>query len=347
MDLSPFQRRRYLSGKTPIEHLFRLSALLGGPQIYVKRDDIMGLSAGGNKTRKLEFLMADAIAQGADTVITCGAVQSNHCRLTLSAALKEGMRCHLVVEERVKGSYDPHASGNNFLFHLLGVSGITVVPGGTDMMVAMEDVARDLRRQGSKSYIIPGGGSNALGSLGYAACAQEILEQSFDQNTHFDALVCASGSGGTHSGLLAGFHGNHADIPIYGIDVKNPASTQTELINKLTQETCDLLDLPPIPADTVRCTDEYVGPGYSLPTESMVKAVDLLAKTEGILLDPVYTGKAMAGLLGLVRQSVFPKNANVLFLHTGGSPALYAYTPLFYEHWRETETAYEHRAQVM
>lgn len=347
MDLSRFQRRRYLYGQTPIEHLSRLSNLLGGPQIYVKRDDMMGLSAGGNKTRKLEFLMAEAISRGADTVITCGAVQSNHCRLTLSAAVKEGMACHLVIEERVKDSYDPQASGNNFLFHLLGVSGITVVPGGSDMLAAMEEVAARLRRQGANPYIIPGGGSNALGATGYAACAQEILQQSFDSDITFDALVCASGSGGTHSGLLAGFHGNHADIPIYGIDVKNPAGAQTELIHKLTQETCDLLDLPPVSADLVRCYDEYVGPGYSLPTESMVQAVDLLAKTEGILLDPVYTGKAMAGLLGLVRKGEFAANSNVLFLHTGGSPALYAYAPLFYAHWQETEKAYEHRATVI
>ncbi|PSR22470.1 MAG: D-cysteine desulfhydrase [Sulfobacillus acidophilus] len=338
MDLSRFPRRRYLHGKTPIEPLLRLSERLGGPHIYIKRDDMMGLSAGGNKTRKLEFLMAEAISQNADTIITCGAVQSNHCRLTLAAAVKEGLACHLVIEERVADSYDPRSNGNNFLFHLLGVSGITVVPGGTDMMAAMEEVAQSLTRNGARPYIIPGGGSNALGAAGYAACAQEILEQAFDMGVSFDAVVCASGSGGTHSGLLTGFRGHHADIPVYGINVKNPTDVQTALIAELAEEACALLDVPPVQKDAIRCLDQYVGPGYSLPTAGMVEAVDLLAKSEGILLDPVYTGKAMAGLLGLVREGAFSSHENVLFLHTGGSPALYAYTPLFFDHWQKEDT---------
>ena len=202
MQLSKFPRRRYTPGPTPIERLDRLSGLLGGPEIWIKRDDLLGLAAGGNKTRKLEFLVADALSRGADTLITVGAVQSNHCRLTLAAAVKEGLKCRLVLEQRVPGSYDPKASGNNFLFDLLGVEAVTVVELGADLEAAMQAVADELSAEGRKGYVIPGGGSNALGALGYVACAQEVLGQGFEADLAFDHLVCASGSAGTHAGLL-------------------------------------------------------------------------------------------------------------------------------------------------
>ncbi len=195
MNLAQFPRRRYTAGPTPIEHLPRLSQVLDGPQLFMKRDDLLGLASGGNKTRKLEFLIADALKEGSDTVITCGAVQSNHCRLTLAAAVKEGMKCHLVLEERVPNSYNPQNSGNNFLYHLLGVEGIRVVPGGSDMMLEMQQVAEELIAKGRKPYMIPGGGSNEIGSLGYVACAEEVLAQAFDQGLNISTVVCASGSG--------------------------------------------------------------------------------------------------------------------------------------------------------
>ena len=332
VNLAKFPRRRYTAGPTPIEFLPRLTEALKGPQIYIKRDDMLGLAGGGNKTRKLEFLMADALAQGADVVITCGAVQSNHCRLTLAACAKEGVACHLVLEERVPGSYDPQASGNNFLFRLMGVRGLTVVPAGTDVDATMARVAADLRREGHTPYIIPGGGSNEVGALGYMACAEEILGQSFDTGVAFDAIVCASGSGGTHSGLLCGMWGTHAKIPVLGINVRYPKERQEETIYQLAnRERLHVGIDEPIPRSAVVCFDEYVGPGYSLPTPEMVEAVELVARTESILLDPVYTGKAMAGLIGLSRKGHFDRDAKVLFVHTGGSPALYAYTPLFFE----------------
>jgi len=336
MNLAKFPRRRYTPGPTPIEHLPRLTAALGGPEIYIKRDDMLGLAGGGNKTRKLEFLMADAIAQGADVVITCGAVQSNHCRLTLAACAKEGLACHLVLEERVPDSYDPHASGNNFLFRLMGVGGVTVVPGGTNMDEAMQRAAERLRSEGHRPYIIPGGGSNEIGALGYMACVDEILAQSFDMGVAFDAVVCASGSGGTHSGLLCGMWGTSARIPVLGINVRQSKERQEEHIFQLANRERTFVGIEEaIPRSAVVCFDEYVGPGYSLPTPEMVEAVELVARTESILLDPVYTGKAMAGLIGLVRKGHFDREARVLFLHTGGSPALYAYTPLFFQHFGE------------
>jgi D-cysteine desulfhydrase len=324
--LAHFPRRRYTAGPTPIEPLDRLSSTLGGPRIFAKRDDLLGLAGGGNKTRKLEFLMADAIAGGATDVITCGAVQSNHCRLTAAAAAREGLKCHLVLEERVPDSYRRDGTGNNFLFHLLGVASVTVVPGGTDMAAAMEELRMAQESDNHRSYVIPGGGSNALGALGYVACADEILAQSFDLGIDFDAVVCASGSGGTHSGLLAGF------IPqggprVEGISVRFDAATQGARLLTLLGETLDVLGSYPAAADpsTIVVHDGFVGQGYAYSTDGMVEAVRLLAQTESILLDPVYTGKAMAGLIDLVRRGTFSEQDSVLFLHTGGSPALFAY----------------------
>ena len=326
MNLARFPRRRYTEGKTPIEKLSRLSAELGGPTIYMKRDDLLGLAGGGNKTRKLEFLVADALQQGADTLITCGAVQSNHCRLTLAAAVKEGLKCRLVLEERVPGSYRPEAGGNNFLFRLLGVEKITVVAGGSDMPAAMQQVADEVAAEGRKAYVIPGGGSTPLGATGYVACAQEIQEQTFDLGIDIDHVVCASGSAGTHAGLVTGFHGNNSNIAVSGINVSRPKDEQEQLVYELVKETAVHVGIrADIPARAVRCYDEYVGPGYSLPTAEMTEAVRMLAGLEGILMDPVYTGKAMAGCIDLVRKGIFKKGENVLFVHTGGSPALYVY----------------------
>jgi D-cysteine desulfhydrase len=330
VNLARFPRRRYTKGWTPIEELSRLSENLGGPRIYVKRDDLLGLAGGGNKTRKLEFVVADALLKGADTLITCGAVQSNHCRLTLAAANKEGLRCRLVLEERVPKSYNPLASGNNFLFNLMGVEKIKVVKGGSNMMAEMEAFAAEVAEEGRRAYVIAGGASTPLGALGYVACAEEILSQCFDMGLRIDHIVCASGSGGTHSGLLAGIFGTNGQIPVIGINVSRSKKSQEELVYKLARETANYAGISgEVPRESVLCFDEYVGAGYSLPSREMVEAVNLVARTEAILLDPVYTGKAMAGLIGLVRKGYLKKGENVLFLHTGGSPALYAYLETF------------------
>lgn len=326
MQLARFPRRRYTAGPTPLERLDRLGNFLGGPTLYIKRDDLLGLAAGGNKTRKLEFLVAEALSQGADTLITTGAVQSNHCRLTLAAANREGLRCRLILEERVQGSYSEDASGNNFLFRLMGAEKLRVVPGGSDLAAAMQAEADELAAAGRKGFVIPGGGSTARGALGYAACAQEILNQAFEQGLTFDHLVCASGSAGTHAGLLAGLTASSAHLPITGICVNRPRQPQEARVRALAQETAELIGIAGGALnDAVTALDEYVGPGYSHPTREMREAVQLLATLEGILLDPVYTGKAMAGMIDLVRKGMFRRNQNVLFLHTGGSPALFAY----------------------
>ena len=326
MNLARFPRRRYTLGPTPIEELSRLSLELGGPTLFMKRDDMLGLAGGGNKTRKLEFLVADALAQGADTLITCGAVQSNHCRLTLAAAVKEGLKCRLVLEERVAGSYDPEASGNNFLFRLMDVEKLYVVPGGSDMPAEMQKAADMLAAEGRKGYIIPGGGSNPLGATGYVACAQEIIAQAFEIGLAFDHVVCASGSAGTHAGLVTGFQATNSGIPVIGINVSRKKAEQEDIVFDLANRTAAHLGVKAkIDREAVVCFDQYVGPGYSLPTAEMAEAVRLLARLECILMDPVYTGKAMAGLIDLVRRGHFSPEEKVLFVHTGGSPALYAY----------------------
>ena len=326
MNLAQFERRHYTGYKTPIEFLGNLTKVMGGPNIYMKRDDLLGLTSGGNKTRKLEFLMAEALEQGADTILTCGAVQSNHCRLTLAAAVKEGLKCQLILEERVPGSYSPEASGNNFLFKLLGVEAVRVVPGGSDMMAELEKLAEELRAQGRKPYIVPGGGSNPTGALGYVSCAQEIQEQAFEMGVKFDHIVSASGSAGTHAGLISGIIGNNMNIPMTGISVNRPKEVQTDAVFSLAERTLEKLgSANKIKREDVVVFDDYVGPGYSRPTQSMVDAVQLLARTEAILMDPVYTGKTMAGMLDLIRKGYFKDCENILFVHTGGSPALYAY----------------------
>ena len=234
MDLNKFPRRNYVQSATPIEALPAFSKALGDKvNIYIKRDDLLPGCAGGNKTRKLDFCIADALINGADTIITCGAVQSNHCRLTLSWAVKEGLDCHLVLEERVVGSYKEYGSGNNFLFHLMGVKSITVVPGGSDMLSEMEKVAAKLREKGKRPYIIPGGASNAIGATGYVACAEEIQQQLFESNLIIDQIVVPSGSAGTHAGVVVGLFGTNSATPVIGINVSRTKKVQEGIVHKL------------------------------------------------------------------------------------------------------------------
>lgn len=331
MNFTKFPRRGYLQGQTPIEPMKNLSKALGGEvNLFVKRDDLLPGASGGNKTRKLDFCIADAMEQGADTLITCGAVQSNHCRLTASWAAKEGLDCHLILEERVKGSYKEDGSGNNFLFELLGVKTKRVVEAGSDMKAEMDKTLEELKAAGKKPYIIPGGASNPIGALGYAACAEEMMDQLNTMGLTIDHVIVPSGSAGTHAGMVVGMTGTNAGIPVAGINVSRTKEVQEEIVHALCKKTAELLGVKgDVAREDVVCYDEYVGPGYSLPTEAMVEAVKLFAGEEAILLDPVYTGKVAAGLIDLVRKGAFPKGANVLFLHTGGSPALYAYLDTF------------------
>jgi D-cysteine desulfhydrase len=331
MNFTKFPRQHYLQGATPIEPMPTLSKVLGNKvNLYIKRDDLLPGAGGGNKTRKLEFCMADALEKKADAIITCGAVQSNHCRLTAAWSAKEGLDCHLILEQRVPGSYKKEASGNNFLFELLGVKSITVVDGGTDMLAAMEKKAEELHSTGKSAYIIPGGASNEIGALGYAVCAEETMVQINNIQLDIDHIIVPSGSAGTHAGVAVGMKAINSNIPVSGINVSRTKADQESLVFELCCSLEKKLGIKPmVSKNDIVCFDEYVGPGYSLPTASMVEAVTLFAKNEAILLDPVYSGKAAAGLVDLVRKDHFRQGANVLFLHTGGSPALFAYMDTF------------------
>ena len=332
MHLSAFPRIRLGHFPTPLEFMPNLTKLLGGPNLYIKRDDCTGLATGGNKTRKLEFLVAQALEQGADTLITQGAVQSNHARQTVAAAAKVGMQCKILLEDRVTDPTEEYEqSGNVLLDRLLGGDIVSHHPAGTDMQQEMEKLAAELRSAGRKPYVIPGGGSNPVGALGYVGCAQELLNQSFEQSLRIDHVVHATGSTGTQAGLVVGLRGSNSGIPVYGISVRAPKEKQEENVWKLVQATVDYMGLPASAverADVVANSD-YVGDGYGIPTDSMIEAVHLLAQQEGILLDPVYSGKGMAGLIALIRSGHFKKGENVVFVHTGGAVGLYGYRQVF------------------
>jgi len=330
MHLSRFPRRRYAHLPTPIEELPRLSAELGGPTLWIKRDDCTGLAGGGNKTRKLEFLIAQALLEGADTVITQGATQSNHARQTAAAAAREGLDCWLLLEDRV-GSPDPehNLNGNVLLDGIFGAS-VERHPGGADMVAAMDTLAERLRSEGRRPYVIPGGGSNCIGALGYVNAALETVQQLNERGLRIHELVHATGSSGTQAGLVAGLVGSNAGIPVLGVGVRAPAPKQHAMVMREAQSTLDHLGVAVTLQDTdVQVNCDYVGEGYGLPTSATLEAIDLLARLEGILLDPVYTGKGMAGLIDQVRKGRWQREDHVLFLHTGGAQALFGYRERF------------------
>jgi D-cysteine desulfhydrase len=328
MDIARFPRRRYTPHPTPLERLPRLGAVLG-VDLWIKRDDLLGLAGGGNKTRKLEFLVAEAIAEGCDTLVTVGAPQSNHCRLTLAAAAREGLKCRLVLEERVPGTYDPNAVGNTLLFELLGAASIRMVPGGSDLAAVLQEEADAATALGGRARVIVGGGSSPLGALGYAACALELAAQAHEAGLSFKHVVVASGSAGTHAGLAVGMHALGVDACLHGVSVRRPAAEQIALVHGLAVQAAALARAQPTPEKFIAVDDRFIGPGYSLPTPAMVEAVRLTAALEGVLLDPVYTGKAMAGLIGLAREGAFARNEPVVFVHTGGAPSLHAFAKAF------------------
>ena len=330
MNLAKFPRVKLCQAPTPLELLPNLTRHLGGPQIWMKRDDLTGMGLGGNKVRKLESLAGDALDRGADHLVTQGAVQSNHVRQTAAVAAKLGLRCTAVLEHRIETNDSAYLnSGNVLLDRLLGVA-IEYRPGGADMQAAIEEAGARLLRDGAKPYLIPGGGSNPVGALGYAAVALELLAQANELGLRIDRLVHATGSAGTQAGLVAGLHALSSPVRVLGIGVRNPRDKQEAAVLKLAQATAAHLGLDrPVPAEAVEANCDYVGPGYGHPTPGMIEAVQMVARTEGIFLDPVYSGKGMAGLIDLIRRGAFTGEHNVVFLHTGGSPSLFGYVDAF------------------
>ncbi|MFN3724354.1 MAG: D-cysteine desulfhydrase [Paracoccaceae bacterium] len=330
MHLARFPRYRLGHFPTPLERLDRLTAALGGPEIWIKRDDCTGLASGGNKTRKLEFLVAEALAQGADTLVTQGATQSNHVRQTAAAAARAGLACHALLERRVTNQGADYETAGNVLLDQMMNCSFDFRPEGLDMNAEGEALAETLRAQGRKPYFIPGGGSNPVGALGYAACAEELVGQADAAGLRIDHLVHATGSAGTQAGLLAGFFAMNAPIPVTGYSVRAARERQIDNVHQLAVRTAALIGARgDLPRDMVIAYDTQVGPGYGQPTQDMTDAILLLAQTEGILLDPVYSGKGFAGLVAMVREGAFRKDERVVFLHTGGSAALFAYGHLF------------------
>jgi L-cysteate sulfo-lyase len=324
MHLARFNPVRFAHLPTPLEPLPRLSEALG-VNLYIKRDDCTGLAGGGNKTRKLEYLLGDALAQEADTLVTQGAVQSNHVRQTAAAAARFGLACEVILEERTGSkAVDYTHSGNVLLDELLGAK-VRRVPGGSDMNAELAKTADEVRARGGKPYVIPGGGSNAIGALGYVECAFELVGDANVMGLEVDRIVTATGSAGTHAGLVAGLAVMGADIPVLGIGVRAPREAQEANVFKLAQETAALLGHPDrVRREMVVADCDYVGAGYGLIDDAVIEALKLAARTDAILLDPVYTGKAMKGLIALAKAGRFA-GETVVFLHTGGAQGLFGY----------------------
>ena len=309
---------------TPVEDLTRLSQTLGGPRILVKRDDLTGLATGGNKARKLEFLIADALAQKATTVITAGAPQSNHARQTAAAAARHGLQCVLVLGPLAP----PTIQGNLLLDNLLGAR--VRWAGDLDRYTVMEQVAAEEHAAGRKPYIIPYGGSNAIGASAYALAMDELVRQELQQGLHLEHILLASSSGGTQAGMVTGARMLNFKGRILGISVDKPSDALRRIILDLVQLTTAHLGLRfAINPEEICINDNYLGGGYGVLGEAEREAIRLVARTEGLLLDPVYTGRAMAGLIDLIRKGEFSREETILFWHTGGTPALFAYADQF------------------
>lgn len=301
-------------------------ALGGGPRLFIKRDDCTGLATGGNKTRKLEFLLADAIGAGAELVVTQGAVQSNHVRQTAAAAAKAGLGCVALLERRVDGR-DPsyETTGNVLLDDVLGAR-VEFLPGGTDMNAAARERARSLTDGGTRAYFIPGGGSNEIGALGYMRCADELAGQCAELGIGPDWVVHATGSAGTQAGLVAGMVALGGRAHVLGASVRHPRELQQEVVADLANRTLAHAGLGErVAAGDILVDDGFVGPGYGVPTAATLEAIRLLARHEGVLLDPVYSGKGFACLVSRIRAGEFPEGDTVVFVHTGGAASLFAY----------------------
>jgi len=320
---------------TPLSEMKRLRAALAAegiavPRLFIKRDDCTGLAGGGNKTRKLEFLIGEALAQGADTIVTTGALQSNHARQTAAAAVAAGLRPVLVLLDMVP--YNGHAyrhSGNLLLDDVLSAE-IRVVPQGSNPARFIKDVIDEIAAAGGKPFFVPTGGSNVTGSLGYAIAYIEIADALEAQGITNARIVHGSSSGGTQGGLVAGAVLRGKGPSVHGINVYrgDHAAMKADIL-KLGRATAEMLGAPTPGDDAVTLEEGFLGAGYGIPTDAMVEAVELVARSEGILLDPVYTGKAMAGFLALIRARSFSPDEALVFLHTGGMPGLFAYDEEF------------------
>lgn len=322
-NLTRFPRLELIGAPTPLEYLPRLSDHLGR-EIFIKRDDVTPLAMGGNKLRKLEFLAADALREGADTLITAGAIQSNHVRQTAAVAAKLGLHCVALLENPIGTRAENYlTNGNRLLLDLFNTQ-VEMCDALTQPDVQLEELATRIEAQGYRPYVIPVGGSNALGALGYVESALEIAQQC-EGAVELSSVVVASGSAGTHAGLAVGLEQLMPGAELIGVTVSRKVADQLPKVVALQQAVANSLELQA--NAEIKLWDDYFVPGYGTPNDEGMEAVKLLAQLEGILLDPVYTGKAMAGLIDGINQKRFKDEGPILFIHTGGAPALFAYHP--------------------
>lgn len=322
-NLTLFPRLELIGAPTSLEYLPRLSDHLGR-EIFIKRDDVTPLAMGGNKLRKLEFLAADALREGADTLITAGAIQSNHVRQTAAVAAKLGLHCVALLENPIGTRAENYlTNGNRLLLDLFNTQ-VEMCDALTDPNAQLEELATRIEAQGYRPYVIPVGGSNALGALGYVESALEIAQQC-EGAVELSSVVVASGSAGTHAGLAVGLEQLMPNAELIGVTVSRKVADQLPKVIALQQAVANSLGLEARAG--IQLWDDYFAPGYGTPNDEGMDAVRLLAQLEGILLDPVYTGKAMAGLIDGINQNRFKDEGPILFIHTGGAPALFAYHP--------------------
>jgi 1-aminocyclopropane-1-carboxylate deaminase len=332
--LSKFERYPFTFGPTPIEHLPRLTAHLGGDVlIYAKREDCnSGLAYGGNKLRKLEYIVPDAIASGADTLVTIGGVQSNHTRMVAAVAAKIGMKCRLIQEAWV-----PHEDavydrvGNIMLSRIMGAE-TQLVDDGFDIGIreSWTKAIADVKARGGKPYAIPAGASvHKFGGLGFVGFAEEVRAQEAEMGLHFDYIVVCTVTGSTHAGMVVGFAADGRARNVIGIDAScTPAQTKAQVL-EIARNTAALIGAPAITADDIVLNADYAYPVYGVPSKETVEAIRLSARLEGMITDPVYEGKSMQGMIDLVQKGFFPKGSKVLYAHLGGAPALNGYSYTF------------------
>lgn len=313
--------------------LTNLSKAIGGPDIYIKRDDVMDLAHGGNKTRKLEYVFADAIEKGADTVLTMGGIQSNHVRQTVSAAARLGLESHVFLNNPVPERRTEMLSGGNYLMDKIMGANEYIIDGDDDAVAdRMTQVEKELIEKGKKPYLVPMGASNGLGSLGYMLAAQEMLVQWGKMNISPSHIFLGTGSCGTHAGLLMGlrYFGN-TTTKVVGISVSQPEEVKKENLREVLVQIRDVIEIPDdlVNEDDLIISGDYFGQAYAYPTDEANDAIKLLGKTEGVILDPVYTGKAMAGMIDMVKNKKLGTMKDIVFLHTGGAPAIHTFADLF------------------
>jgi D-cysteine desulfhydrase family pyridoxal phosphate-dependent enzyme len=313
-----------LNSETQLEFLPRLTQYLNGPKIYIKRDDKGGRGGGGNKLRKYERLIGEALSKNCDTLIIAGHYQSNAARELVGSACQMGLKSIVVCKELIPSQNDIFLQNGNALLMNLMDANIISISKDADFVTEMNKIAENIQNEGGKPYIIPFGGSNVMGVWGYVDCAEEIITQLKQKNENAAEYVFVpTGSGGTQAGLIAGFEKHQIKTNIIGISVLHKKQHATAIVENLTREISS--DLKINVNSNVIIDDTFVGDGYGIPTKECIDTIKLVAKLEGIFLDPVYTGKAMAGLISYIQSNKIPKTSNVIFIHTGGSPLIYAY----------------------